>query len=190
MAGRPPRRGPWRVFGRAGGYAARRSSPIPSSKRPMRSRLIVGCVAIPSSKRPMRSVLAAVRAGDHLTVEEIAASAHKRIGSISTQAVYDVLAALVRIGLVRRIEPAGSPARFETRVQDNHHHIICRCCDARGRCRLRGRARPLSGGVLSLRLCDRRGRNHLLGSLPCLPHRQLIAASASPTERKVRAAHD
>ncbi|MGZ6268635.1 MAG: Fur family transcriptional regulator [Solirubrobacteraceae bacterium] len=96
----------------------------------MRSRLIVGCVAIPSSKRPMRSVLAAVRAGDHLTVEEIAASAHKRIGSISTQAVYDVLAALVRIGLVRRIEPAGSLARFETRVQDNHHHIICRCCDA------------------------------------------------------------
>jgi len=62
----------------------------------------------------MRSVLAAVRAGDHLTVEEIAASAHERIGSISTQAVYDVLAALVRIGLVRRIELAGSLARFET----------------------------------------------------------------------------
>jgi Fe2+ or Zn2+ uptake regulation protein len=79
---------------------------------------------------PRLAVLAAVRAGDHLTVEEIAASAHKRIGSISTQAVYDVLAALVRIGLVRRIEPAGSPARFETRVQDNHHHVICRSCDA------------------------------------------------------------
>jgi Fur family ferric uptake transcriptional regulator len=78
---------------------------------------------------PRLAVLAAVRAGDHLTVEEIAASAHKRIGSISTQAVYDVLAALVRIGLVRRIEPAGSPARFETRVQDNHHHIICRSCN-------------------------------------------------------------
>jgi len=79
---------------------------------------------------PRLAVLAVVRAGDHLTVEEIAASAHKRIGSISTQAVYDVLAALVRTGLVRRIEPAGSPARFETRVQDNHHHIICRSCDA------------------------------------------------------------
>lgn len=46
------------------------------------------------------------------------------------QAVYDVLAALVRVGLVRRIEPAGSPARFETRVKDNHHHIICRSCGA------------------------------------------------------------
>jgi Fe2+ or Zn2+ uptake regulation protein len=79
---------------------------------------------------PRLAVLAAVRAGDHLTVEEIAASAHTRIGSISTQAVYDVLAALVRIRLVRRIEPAGSPARFETRVQDNHHHVICRSCDA------------------------------------------------------------
>ena len=79
---------------------------------------------------PRLAVLAAVRAGDHLTVEEIAASAHKRIGSISMQAVYDVLAALVRVGLVRRIEPAGSPARFETRVKDNHHHIICRSCGA------------------------------------------------------------
>jgi Fur family transcriptional regulator, stress-responsive regulator len=74
------------------------------------------------------AVLAAVQAGDHLPVEEIALSVRQRIGSISTQATYDALAALVRVGLVRRIEPAGSPARFETRVADNHHHIICRQC--------------------------------------------------------------
>jgi Fur family transcriptional regulator, stress-responsive regulator len=74
------------------------------------------------------AVLAAVEAGDHLPVEEIALSARQLIGSISTQATYDALAALVRAGLVRRIEPAGSPARFETRVADNHHHIICRQC--------------------------------------------------------------
>jgi Fur family ferric uptake transcriptional regulator len=77
---------------------------------------------------PRLAVLAAVRDGDHLAVEDIAASARERIGSISMQATYDVLAALVRVGLVRRIEPAGSPARFETRVDDNHHHIICRRC--------------------------------------------------------------
>jgi Fe2+ or Zn2+ uptake regulation protein len=77
---------------------------------------------------PRLAVLAAVRAGDHLAADDVAAAARERIGSISTQATYDVLAALVRVGLVRRIEPAGSPARFETRVADNHHHIICRRC--------------------------------------------------------------
>jgi Fur family transcriptional regulator, stress-responsive regulator len=77
---------------------------------------------------PRLAVLAAVRDGDHLAVEDIALAARGRIGSISTQATYDVLGALVRVGLVRRIEPAGSPARFETRVADNHHHIICRRC--------------------------------------------------------------
>jgi Fur family ferric uptake transcriptional regulator len=77
---------------------------------------------------PRLAVLAAVRGGDHLDVEDIATVARERIGSISTQAVYDALSALTRSGLVRRIEPAGSPARFETRVDDNHHHLICRTC--------------------------------------------------------------
>jgi Fur family ferric uptake transcriptional regulator len=77
---------------------------------------------------PRLAVLAAVRAGDHLAAEDIAAAARGRIGSISMQATYDVLAALAKAGLVRRIQPAGSPARFETRVADNHHHIICRQC--------------------------------------------------------------
>jgi Fe2+ or Zn2+ uptake regulation protein len=75
---------------------------------------------------PRTAVLIAARAGNHATVETIAQGARERIGSISTQAVYDVLAALARAGLVRRIEPAGSPARFETRVGDNHHHVVCR----------------------------------------------------------------
>jgi Fur family transcriptional regulator, stress-responsive regulator len=74
------------------------------------------------------AVLDAARRGDHQTVEEITAAVRQRIGSVSTQAVYDVLAALARVGLVRRLEPAGSPARFETRVGDNHHHLVCRSC--------------------------------------------------------------
>src|SRR6476469_3967295 len=75
------------------------------------------------------AVLAAVRSGDHLDVEDIASAARERIGSISTQAVYDALSVLTRSRLVRRIEPARSPARFETRVADNHHHLICRSCE-------------------------------------------------------------
>ena len=53
-----------------------------------------------------------------------------RVGTISTQAVYDVLGALTRADLARRIEPAGSPARYEARVGDNHHHAVCRACGA------------------------------------------------------------
>src|SRR3954471_19785835 len=79
---------------------------------------------------PRLTVLDVVRDGDHLAVEDIAARSRGRLGSISKQAVYDVLAALCDAGLVRRIEPAGSPARFETRVGDNHHHLICRTCGA------------------------------------------------------------
>ena len=66
--------------------------------------------------------------GGHLEVEDIASRARTRLDSVSTQAVYDVLGALSRAGLARRIEPAGSPARFEARVGDNHHHIVCRGC--------------------------------------------------------------
>ena len=79
---------------------------------------------------PRLAVLAVVREGDHMTVDEIAEVAANRIGSISKQGVYDVVSALSRAGLLRRIEPAGSPARFETRVGDNHHHVVCRSCGA------------------------------------------------------------
>jgi Fur family transcriptional regulator, stress-responsive regulator len=74
------------------------------------------------------AVLATVRDGDHLPVDEITRRVRARLGSVSTQAVYDVLHALDRVGLVRRIQPAGSPARYEARVGDNHHHVVCRSC--------------------------------------------------------------
>ncbi len=74
------------------------------------------------------ALLATVRAGDHFGVEAIAAGVRERVGHISLQAVYEALHALAAAGLIRRIEPAGSPARFEGRVGDNHHHVVCRSC--------------------------------------------------------------
>jgi len=78
--------------------------------------------------RPRVTVLTAVAVGDHATVDTIAAHVRTELGAVSTQAVYDVLRTFTEHGLVRRIEPAGSPARFEARVGDNHHHLICRSC--------------------------------------------------------------
>ncbi|HEX9357952.1 MAG TPA: Fur family transcriptional regulator [Streptosporangiaceae bacterium] len=74
------------------------------------------------------ALLETVRSGDHLGVEAITSGVRDRIGHISLQAVYEALHALTAAGLVRRIEPAGSPARFEGRVGDNHHHAVCRSC--------------------------------------------------------------
>ena len=76
------------------------------------------------------ALLQTVRAGDHLDVEAITSGVRERIGHVSLQAVYEALHALTAAGLVRRIEPAGGPARFEGRVGDNHHHIVCRSCGA------------------------------------------------------------
>ena len=74
------------------------------------------------------ALLETVRDGDHLGVDAIASGVRGRIGHISLQAVYDALYALTGAGLIRRLEPAGSPARFEGRVGDNHHHVVCRSC--------------------------------------------------------------
>jgi Fe2+ or Zn2+ uptake regulation protein len=74
------------------------------------------------------AVLRAVSARPHVTAEAVAEAARAEIGAISHQAVYDALGALVGARLIRRIQPAGSPARFEDRVGDNHHHLICRIC--------------------------------------------------------------
>ncbi|GAA3209681.1 transcriptional repressor [Streptomyces sp. XM83C] len=76
------------------------------------------------------ALLETVRAGDHLDVEAIASGVRTRVGHITLQAVYDALHALTAAGLVRRLEPPGSPARFEGRVGDNHHHLVCRSCGA------------------------------------------------------------
>ena len=80
--------------------------------------------------RPRLAVLQVLAEGGHLEVDEIATAVRTRLDSVSTQAVYDVLGALSRAGLARRIEPAGSPARFEARAGDNHHHVVCRACGA------------------------------------------------------------
>lgn len=74
------------------------------------------------------AVLRAVSAQPHLTAEEVVESVRADIGVISRRAVYDVVGVLADIGLLRRIQPAGSPARYEDRVGDNHHHLICREC--------------------------------------------------------------
>ena len=74
------------------------------------------------------AVLRAVAAEPHVTADAVAENVRSEMGSISLQAVYDALGALTDVGMIRRIQPSGSPARFETRVSDNHHHAICRSC--------------------------------------------------------------
>ena len=74
------------------------------------------------------AVLRAVSGQPHVTAEGVAEVVRAEIGAISLQSVYDALGVLVAEGLIRRIQPAGSSARFEDRVGDNHHHLICRIC--------------------------------------------------------------
>ena len=78
---------------------------------------------------PRLAVLSALEAMPaHQSADAIASEARARLGTLSTQAVYDNLRVLVEAGLVRRIEPAGSPALYELRAGDNHHHVVCRHC--------------------------------------------------------------
>src|SRR5688572_32336308 len=74
------------------------------------------------------AVLRAVAGQPHITADAVGEVVRAEIGAISLQAVYDALSLLVSEGLIRRIQPSGSPARFEDRVGDNHHHLICRSC--------------------------------------------------------------
>jgi len=78
--------------------------------------------------RPRLAVLTAVYAHPHADTDSIIGAVRGELGDVSTQAVYDVLRALTASGLVRRIEPAGSVPRYESRVGDNHHHVVCRSC--------------------------------------------------------------
>ena len=75
------------------------------------------------------AVLRAVSGTPHATAGTLVQTVRDELGAVSIQAVYDVLEALTENGLLRRIQPAGSPARYEDRVGDNHHHLICRVCD-------------------------------------------------------------
>lgn len=79
---------------------------------------------------PRRAVLAAVGRLPHATAETVLHAVREELPGVSVQAVYDVLHALADAGLLRRIEPAGHPARYERRVADNHHHVVCRGCGA------------------------------------------------------------
>ena len=80
--------------------------------------------------RPRLAVLAAVHAHPHADTESIIRAVRDDLPEVSHQAVYDVLRALSAAGLVRRIQPSGSAARYEARVGDNHHHVVCRGCGA------------------------------------------------------------
>ena len=78
--------------------------------------------------RPRLAVLAAVHDRSHVDTDSIIRVVRRELGEVSHQAVYDVLRALTAAGLVRRITPSGSVARYEARVGDNHHHVVCRLC--------------------------------------------------------------
>jgi Fe2+ or Zn2+ uptake regulation protein len=80
--------------------------------------------------RPRLAVLGAVHEHPHADTDSIIRVVREDLGEVSHQAVYDVLRALTAAGLVRRIEPSGSVARYESRVGDNHHHVVCRSCGA------------------------------------------------------------
>lgn len=80
--------------------------------------------------RPRVAVLSAVHDDPHADTDAIIRAARRELPGVSHQAVYDVLRALTEAGLVRRIQPAGTVARYEARVGDNHHHLVCRACGA------------------------------------------------------------
>jgi Fur family transcriptional regulator, stress-responsive regulator len=80
--------------------------------------------------RPRVAVLQAVHAHPHADTDTVIRGARRVLPEVSHQAVYDVLRALTDVGLLRRIQPAGSVARYEARVGDNHHHVVCRSCSS------------------------------------------------------------
>jgi Fur family transcriptional regulator, stress-responsive regulator len=80
--------------------------------------------------RPRVAVLSAVHNHPHADTDTVIGAVRAELGGVSHQAVYDVLRALTTVGLLRRIEPPGSVARYEARVGDNHHHVVCRSCGA------------------------------------------------------------
>ena len=86
-------------------------------------------VALPVT-RPRVAVLSAVHDHPHADTDSILGVVRRDFGDVSHQAVYDVLRALTDTGLVRRLQPTGSLARYEARVGDNHHHVVCRSCGA------------------------------------------------------------
>ena len=135
------------------------------------------------------AVLRAVAGEPHITADRVAEVVRTEIGAISLQSVYDALNVLVAEGLIRRIQPAGSPARFEDRVGDNHHHLICRICGRVVDVDCAVGAAPCLTASRRPGLPDRRGRDRLLGALSGLPVAQAGRASirnARPPPRRDR----
>ena len=91
-------------------------------------RLRAAGLRVTTPRVTVLDVLEDAHGDTHLAAADVVDRVRVRVGTVSTQAVYDVLDALTRAGLARRIEPAGHPARFEARVGDNHHHLVCRRC--------------------------------------------------------------
>ena len=98
-------------------------TPPPDAERLLRSTTL-------RVTKPRIAVLTAVHEHPHADTDAIITAVRARLGAVSHQAVYDVLRTLTDLGLVRRIQPAGSVARYEARVGDNHHHVVCRSCGA------------------------------------------------------------
>ena len=131
--------------------------------------------------RPRVAVLTAVHGNPHADTDSIVTAVRDDLGEVSTQAVYDVLRALHGAGLVRRIQPTGSVARYETRVADNHHHVVCRNCGAIADVDCAVGHAPCLTASDDARLRDRRGRGRLLGPVPRLLHLTRI----SPPQEEV-----
>ncbi|GAA3801249.1 MULTISPECIES: Fur family transcriptional regulator [Amycolatopsis] len=98
---------------------------MPHQTSPVRDQLKAVGLRITA---PRVAVLEWLAGHPHSTADQVAAGVRDVLGSVSTQTVYDVLGACANADLVRRVEPAGHPARFETRTGDNHHHLVCRVC--------------------------------------------------------------
>ena len=113
--------------------------------------------------RPRVAVLSAVHDHPHADTDSIIGVVREDLGEVSHQAVYDVLRALTAAGLVRRIQPSGSVARYEARVGDNHHHVVCRSCGAIADVDCAVGYAPCLTAADDRGLRDRRGRGHLLG---------------------------
>ena len=105
-----------------------------------------------------------------------------QLGDVSHQAVYDVLEALTNAGLLRRIQPSGSTARYEARVADNHHHVVCRACGTVADVDCSVGDAPCLTPLNDHGLHDRRSRSHLLGPVPRLRHAHAYELATSQTQ--------
>lgn len=101
------------------------TQPIPDGSHTAVALLRENGVRITASRV---AVLAAVEASPHIDADTVAGVVRDRLGAASTQAIYDALTLFTALGLVRRFKPSGSSALYETRVNDNHHHLVCRNC--------------------------------------------------------------